>query len=36
MQTSSDNVYILVGETTYELSVQVWIESVEWPREVVT
>lgn len=36
MQIPSDNVYILVGETTYELSVKVWIESVEWPREVVT
>lgn len=36
MQIPSDNVYILVDETAYELIVKVWGESVEWPREVVT
>lgn len=36
MQMSSDNVYILVGETVYELTMKVWIESVEWPREIMT
>lgn len=36
MQIPSDNVYILVGETIYEITVKVWIESIGWPREIVT
>lgn len=34
--SNADNVYILVGGTIYKFIVKVWIESVEWPREVVT